>query len=150
MALCRANDPSAGESEPKVNEPKVNKPKANERRKTDMSCLGPTIILAGVAVEVVGWLFIPSYRTWAAIITRGIGVLLVVTGICKTCVDAGGKEARIKVSKEFEVHDEASPAHMIEEICEVQNRLNTEIILGWLDRLSEALIKSCGGRLGGV
>ena len=50
-----------------------------KKQETAPHAIGKWIVVAGVAVEIVAWIFIPSYKTWSPIV-KGIGIVLGVAG----------------------------------------------------------------------
>lgn len=104
---------------------------------------GPAIIVSGAAVEIIGWVFVPGLGKFAAFV-KGAGLVIMAAGAYKTYAESR-EEPRIRVSGELPRRENDETEQVIDGICESQCRLNTSVLLEWLDDVCDAVLEACGG-----
>ena len=98
-----------------------------KKQETAPHAIGKWIVVAGVAVEIVAWIFIPSYKTWSPIV-KGIGIVLGVAGaaiIYKEKHDG----SRITLTEAAVHQAKQQSKEYIKEICMNQCQLNHRVFL---------------------
>lgn len=109
---------------------------------------GPVIFASGVAVEIIGWVFVPGIGKFAAIVktaAKGAGLVIMAAGAYKT-YEESRETPRIHVSGELPQREYDETEQVIDSICENQCRLNTSILLEWMDAVCDAVFEACGGK----
>lgn len=103
--------------------------------------LGKWILMSGVAVEVLSWMFIPSYKAWAPIV-YGVGIVITGAG-AYTMYQEGKTKATIPLTPEAQKKGQAQAIENVKEICKKQFELNCSIYCNWLDEITSAVVKEC-------
>lgn len=116
-----------------------------KKQKTEPHAIGKWIVIAGVAVEIVAWIFIPAYKTWSPIV-KGIGIVL---GVAGAAIIYKEKHTGPRITlTEAAVHQAKQQSKdYIKEICTKQCELNHRVFCEWLDQICEAVIKECKAEL---
>lgn len=128
-------------------------PKANAGYKCRMEDAAPDfkwgkwVLIAGVAVEVVGWIFIPALTVWRPII-KGIGLLAMGVGGVKMYNEKTVK-ARIVLTPKAVEANQMKAREQILDLCRQQGRMNEQILLKWADQMAEQLIAEAEKALAG-
>ena len=107
-------------------------PHTPEKQKTHY---GAVITISGAALEVIGWLFVPSLKTVAAI-TKTLGIVLVIAGTYIMLKENSETKPRITLN---ETARAARARKVTETISEKQIGLNTNIISEWIDCVADVL-----------
>ena len=129
-------------------------PKENSRKPK----FGHWILISGVAVEILSWVFVPSNKLWAPIIrdiglvilpsdevlniARGIGLALIGAGAYKTYQEIK-RPAKIPLTKEAKEMLQQKAMGDVKEICDAQRDLNIDIYCNWVDGITSAILKEC-------
>lgn len=103
------------------------------------------LILGGVAVEVISWVFLPASSLWAPII-KGIGILMIAVGGYQMIKDMSAAP-RITLTEEAVKAAKTESAKAIQDICWQQRDLNTKIFTQWLEDLSDKLAAECANHV---
>lgn len=103
--------------------------------------LGGWVVVAGVAVEIIAWIFIPACKTWSPIL-KGIGILMVTAG---AAIIYKGRHAgpRITLTEAAVYQAKEQSKNCIKEICIKQCELNHRVFCDWLDQICDAVIEEC-------
>lgn len=100
---------------------------------------GAKITVAGVVMEVIGWLLIPGLKTIAAI-TKTLGIVLIAAGVYVMYKESKEQKPRIELNEEAK---ENKTREVVDAITKEQVKLNTEIVLEWLDSIADTLCDEC-------
>lgn len=111
------------------------------RQKETPHPLGKWIVIAGVAVEIIAWIFIPAYKTWSPVV-KGIGIILAAAGAA-IIYKENHTGPRITLTDAALHRVKEQSKSYIKEICVKQFELNHRVFCDWLGQICEAVIKEC-------
>ena len=92
---------------------------------------GLIIAIAGVCIEILGFLFISAIGKWIVVV-EGIGLIAIAGGTYKTYKDVLKTKSEIAINPEKQV--------TVTDICKKQRELNAKIICDWLDCICKTLL----------
>lgn len=118
--------------------------KPTQEEKPHAPELGKWIVISGIVMEVLSWIFIPSYKAWAPIV-RGIGLVMIGAGAYKVCQE-NKAPATIQLTEKAREREKEKAAENVKAICAKQFELNYGIYCSWLDTIISALAKECADR----
>ena len=106
-----------------------------------MPKIGHWILISGVAVEVLSWVFIPSYKVWAPIV-RGIGLVIIGAGAYRIFQE-NKHPAKIPLTEPAKMMLQRQAMEDVKKICDMQYDLNNRIYCNWADGITSAIVKKC-------
>ena len=107
-------------------------------KKPPVQKFGKWILISGAALEILSWIFIPSYRVWAPIV-RGIGIVVIGTGAYKIYQEKKNT-TRIPLTEEAKKKEQEKYQINVNKICTKQLELNCNIYCEWLDNIISAVV----------
>lgn len=101
--------------------------------------VGTCLVVAGVALEIIGWVFLPMQGIWSPVV-KGIGIVAIAMG---GIMIAKSFTSQIQPNEDQKKQLQRKAVAEMERTCEESCALNEKIICEWMEAIKTSVIARC-------